>query len=97
MYYEFNEPYYALIKADAIYHSERAAELTAVKVYEENIVKLEGFTDSMKLRAAKGRGIYEDEAFFLFSKCLDKSFSEAKRMFNELPMNSLVIVDHALF
>ncbi|OMD66026.1 hypothetical protein BSK62_13240 [Paenibacillus odorifer] len=97
MYYEFNEPYYALIKGELINHSDAPVELTAVQVYEENIVELVGVTDYMKLRAAKGRHVHEDEALHLFAKCLEgKSFSEAKAMFKEIPNNSLVIVDHAL-
>lgn len=97
MYYEFNEPYYALIKGDRINHTDTPVELTAVPVYEKNIADLIGFTDFMKLRAAKGRLVYEDEALHLFAKGLKgKSFSEAKAMFKAIPINSLVIVDHAL-
>lgn len=97
MFYEFNEPYYALIKGDFINHAEGPVELTSVRVYEENIAKLDGLTDSMKLRSSKGRYVYRDEAFYLFTKCLgDKSFGEAQRIFKAIPINSLVIVDHAL-
>ncbi|OME55587.1 hypothetical protein BSK59_14030 [Paenibacillus odorifer] len=97
MYYEFNEPYYALIKGNLINHSDAPAELTAVPVYEKNIAELVGLTDSMKLRAAKGRHIYEEEAFYLFAKCLEgKTFYEAEAMFKAIPNNSLVVVDHAL-
>lgn len=97
MYYEFKEPYYALINGELINHSDAPVELTAVPVYEKNIAELVGFTDSMKLRAAKGRHVHEDEALYLFAKCLEgKNFSEAKTMFKEIPNNSLVIVDHAL-
>jgi len=97
MYHEFNEPYYALIKGELINHSDAPIELTAVPVYEYNIAELAGFTDSMKLRAAKGRHVHEDEALHLFAKCLEgKSFNEAKEIFKVIPNNSLVIVDHAL-
>lgn len=97
MFCEFNDPYYALIKGDFINTVESPVEIKAVRIYEENVAKLDGITDSMKLRCAKGRQIHEDEAFYLFSKCLEnKSFAEAQRMFKALPRNSLVIVDHAL-
>jgi hypothetical protein len=97
MNYEFNEPYYALIKGELINHSDAPIELTAVGIYEKNIAELEGLTDSMKLRFAKGRMVNEDEALHIFAKNLEKkTFIEAKQMFKQIPMNSLIIVDSAL-
>jgi hypothetical protein len=97
MYYEFNEPYYALIKGDYINRNDAPVELTAVSVYEKNIAELTGITDSMKFRSAKGCNIYKDEALHIFAKNLEgKTFIEAKRMFEKIPMNSLIIVDNSL-
>lgn len=97
MYYEFNEPYYALIKGKHINHNNAPVELSAIAIYEENIAELVGVTDSLKLRAAKGRVIYEDEALHIFAKNLEgKTYSEAKQMFKQIPKNSLIIVDNAL-
>ncbi|PAD73065.1 hypothetical protein [Paenibacillus campinasensis] len=98
MFYEFIEPYYALIKGELINPIDgNPVTLTAVHIYEESIAKLDGHTDSMKLRAAKGRYVHEDEAFFLFARSLgNESFTEAKRLFKALPKDSLVIIDPAL-
>lgn len=97
VYYEFKEPYYALIKAEGYrVHSKNPSKCKYVEIYEEHITKLDGLTDTMKFRAAKGKQIYEDEALHKFAKSLVFDFAEAKNMFKEIPINSLVLVDHAI-
>lgn len=79
MYYEFKEPYYALVKAEGYHvHAVDPTKRKYVEIYEQHISNLEGLTDTMKFRAAKGKQIYEDEALHKFAKSLDVDFDVAK-------------------
>lgn len=97
-YFEFNEPYYALVKTHQTTVDRRIIN-QYVSLYEEHVAKLDGIYDVIKFRNAKGRDVWEDKAFFIFSRAKEneaKSFDELKEIFKEIPFNSIVVLDNAL-
>lgn len=95
-FYEFKEPYYALIKS----HTPSSIhQNNSVRIYEENVSKLEGAIDTIKVKNAKAREVWNDEAFFIFSRTednLNKSYQELKSEFAEIQMDTIVVLDSSL-